>query len=224
MILSRVAVLCATARRRTSPTQPQPRTLVQVPLRKPAASRRAAPRAPPQFARRIRSLRASVSVPSRLWKVTRTSSENFPAGTFFPRNTSTASTEVIAAQAQRCDGLAHGCERRAIVQRQRKVPLDRGKARNRPISPRRPRGSEALIKRIERKLRKKNVLANLERLGDAPCEFSRGAKCATAYVAGFSCKLKLTGPRRIRPGKRSRPWPRSTRSRRRARQSGRGRP
>src|SRR5712692_1211487 len=40
---------------------------------------------------------ASVSVASRLWKVTRTSREYFPAGTWPPRNKSTASIEATSA-------------------------------------------------------------------------------------------------------------------------------
>src|SRR5713101_4667636 len=42
---------------------------------------------------------ASVSVPAALWNTTRTSKEYFPVGTFFPRNRSAASTEVISPRA-----------------------------------------------------------------------------------------------------------------------------
>ena len=105
---------------------------------------------------------ASVSVACWLSNVTRTSSENFPGGTFLPRNRSTASIEEISAIPKPRMVSAHGgerwCHRRGPARNRARPP---GSARSACNAA--PRGRAiARVKRIEFHLREKDVLAQLE--------------------------------------------------------------
>ena len=76
---------------------------------------------------------------------------------------------------QRLHSFAHRREAGALGKNQREIALDGGEARNRPILPRLASQTIAFIKRIESPFGEKNVLPQLEFLGNASNELPRMA-------------------------------------------------